>query len=118
MESDRFQHESSARGTRDETGYHLSAGHVATGISHGCNGNPGLLGSVPAGSLRVNEGLCRPCGTADGKGDAMFMLLALGGIMIAVWGTVLWLSIFDEKQVGLIGRSITRDNKPVEETGC
>lgn len=48
----------------------------------------------------------------------MFMLLALGGIMIAVWGTVLWLSIFDEKQVGLIGRSMTRDNKPVEETGC
>jgi len=48
----------------------------------------------------------------------MGMLLALGGITCLVWGTILWLSFLDEKQVGLIGMPVKRASNIVQETGC
>ncbi|WHZ16528.1 MAG: hypothetical protein OJF52_003378 [Nitrospira sp.] len=48
----------------------------------------------------------------------MLVLLALGGITCLVWGAILWLSFLDEKQVGLIGMPVKRENNIVQETGC
>lgn len=48
----------------------------------------------------------------------MGMLLALGGFTCLVWGTILWLSFFDEKPVGLIGMPVKRKSDIVQETGC
>lgn len=48
----------------------------------------------------------------------MLVLLALGGITCLVWGTILWLSFLDEKQVGLIGMPVRRESNGVQETGC
>lgn len=62
--------------------------------------------------------LSRSCGEAGGKGDVMLVLLALGGITCLVWGTILWLSFLDEKQVGLIGMPVKRESNIVQETGC
>ena len=46
------------------------------------------------------------------------LLLMLGGVMVCVWGAILWLSFFDQKQVGLIGRSVQREQQTVHEIGC
>jgi hypothetical protein len=48
----------------------------------------------------------------------MLVLLALGGIMLCVWGAILWLSFLDETQVELIGTSVQREHRTVQETGC
>lgn len=44
----------------------------------------------------------------------MLVLLAVGGITCVVWGTMLWLSFLDEKQVGLLRRPVKRGKTPFE----
>jgi hypothetical protein len=44
----------------------------------------------------------------------MLVLLAVGGITCVVWGTMLWLSFLDEKQVGLLRRPVKRSQTPFE----
>lgn len=47
----------------------------------------------------------------------MYMLLALGGITCLGWGTMLWLSFFDERQAELIGMPLRRGENVVPASG-
>jgi hypothetical protein len=47
----------------------------------------------------------------------MLVMLAVGGITCVVWGTMLWLSFLDEKQVGLLRRPVKRMARTPFETG-
>ncbi|MBL8071463.1 MAG: hypothetical protein JNM35_10215 [Nitrospira sp.] len=42
----------------------------------------------------------------------MLVLLAVGGITCVVWGTMLWLSFLDEKQVRLLRRPVKLSKTP------
>ena len=44
----------------------------------------------------------------------MLVLLAVGGITCVVWGTMLWMSFLDEKQVGLLRKPVKRSKTPFE----
>lgn len=47
----------------------------------------------------------------------MLVLLALGGITLCAWGAILWRSFLDDRQVELIGMSVRREHRTVQEAG-
>ena len=47
----------------------------------------------------------------------MLVMLAVGWITCVVWGTMLWLSLLDEKQVGLLRRPVKNGKNAVQDVG-